>query len=100
MLRRMMSEILVAEMGIGDTGGILHLSRLIDADRMKLLTSLPSPVATRESVLKANNSVAALFFPRAKMLAQKLGIDWPTAFEDATRKILTDRLPERHRPDW
>jgi hypothetical protein len=100
MLRRMMSEILVAEMGVGDTGGILHLSRLIDPARMKLLTDLPSPVATRDSVLAANNAVARVFFPRAKALAAKLGIDWPQAFEDATRAVLTRTLPEAHRPDW
>ena len=74
MLRRMMSEILTAEMGKGDTGGILHLSRVIDPDRMAILTSLPSPVATRDSVLAANQAVARVFFPRAKALAAKLGI--------------------------
>lgn len=100
MLRRMMSEILVGEMGVGDTGGILHLSRLIDAERMALLTSLPSPVATRDSVLSANNAVARLFFPRAKALATKLGIEWPQRFEDATRAVLSRTLPEAHRPSW
>jgi predicted nucleotidyltransferase len=100
MLRRMMSDILVAEMGIGDTGGALHLSKLIDPGRMKILTDLPSPLATRDSVLAANNAVARVFFPRAKALAAKLGIDWPQAFEDATRAVLTSTLPEAHRPDW
>ena len=100
MLRRMMSEILVAEMGVGDTGGILHLSKLIDAGRMKILTDLPSPIATRDSVLSANNAVARVFFPRARALAAKLGIDWPQPFEDATRAVLTRTLPEAHRPDW
>lgn len=100
MLRRMLSEILVAEMGKGDTGGILHLSRTIDAERMALLTSLPSPNATRDSVLSANNVVARLFFPRAKAVATKLGIPWPQAFEDATRASLTRALPAAFRPDW
>lgn len=100
MLRRMLSEILVAEMGLGDTGGILHLSRLIDADRMAILTALPSPTATRDSVLAANNAVARVFFPRARALAEKLGIAWPQPFEDATRAVLTRALPQSHRPDW
>lgn len=100
MLRRMLSEILVAEMGKGDTGGILHLSKIIDAERMAILTSLPSPTATRDSVLAANNAVARVFMPRAKALAAKLGIDWPQAFEDATRAVLTRTTPEPHRPDW
>jgi hypothetical protein len=100
MLRRMMSEILVAEMGVGDTGGILHLSRLIDPSRMTMLTDLPSPAANRDSVLAANNAVARVFFPRAKALAEKLGIEWPQPFEDATRAVLSRTLPEPYRPDW
>jgi predicted nucleotidyltransferase len=100
MLRRMVSEILVAEMGVGDTGGILHLSKLIDAERMAILTGLPSPTANRDSVLSANNAVAHVFFPRAKALAAKLGIAWPQAFEDATRDVLIRTLPEAHRPLW
>ena len=100
MLRRMLSDILVAEMGKGDTGGALHLSRLIDAERMAILTSLPSPDATRDSVLAANNAVARVFFPRAKALAATLAIDWPQSFEDATRANLTRVLPEKYRPNW
>jgi hypothetical protein len=100
MLRRMLSDILVAEMGVGDTGGILHLSKLIDASRMAILTSLPSPTATRDSVLTANNAVARIFIPRAKALAAKLGLDWPQSFEDATRAVLTRTMPEPYRPDW
>jgi hypothetical protein len=87
-------------MGKGDTGGILHLSRVIDPERMAILTSLPSPDATRDSVLAANQAVARVFFPHAKALAAKLGLTWPQAFEDATRAILTRTLPEPYRPDW
>ena len=65
-----------------------------------MLTSLPSPDATRDGVLSANNAVARVFFPRAKALATKIGIDWPQAFEDATRIKLTAALPAQHRPDW
>ena len=54
----------------------------------------PRPIATRDSVLAANNAVARVFFPRAKALAAKLGIDWPQAFEDATRAVLTRTMPE------
>jgi Streptomycin adenylyltransferase len=100
MLRRMLADILVAEMGKGDTGGILHLGRIIDGERMAILTGLPSPAATRDSVLAANNAVARIFFPRAKALAAKLAIDWPQAFQDATRTVLTRALPEPYRPDW
>jgi hypothetical protein len=100
LMRRNLSELMVAETGQGDTGGILHLSRLIDAERMAILTGLPSPVASRESVLAATQTIARLFIPRAKALAAKLGIEWPQAFEDATRAVLTRTLPEPYRPDW
>ncbi len=100
LMRRSLAELLVAEMGKGDTGGILHLSRTIDAGRMAILTGLPSPIAARESVLAANDAIARIFFPRARALAAKLGIPWPQAFEDATRAVLILRLPEAYRPTW
>ncbi|MFO1184650.1 MAG: nucleotidyltransferase domain-containing protein [Bauldia sp.] len=100
LLRRMLADILIAEMGKRDTGGLLHLSRVIDAGRMQILTGLPSPTADRDSILSANKTIARIFFPRAKALAAKLGIQWPQSFEGATRTVLQETLPERYRPDW
>jgi hypothetical protein len=37
--------------------------------------------------------------PRAKALAARLWIEWPTPFEAATRRLLTEALPA-FRVDW
>ena len=100
LLRRMLTDLLVAEMDLGDTGGVLHLSRVLDAERMALLATLPVAQPNRESVIEANLAAAGAFFPRAKALAHMLGIDWPTAFEEATRRHLSKSLPAGHRVDW
>lgn len=99
LLRRMLTDLLVAEMDLGDTGGILHLSRVLDAERMALLAALPVAHPNRESVVKSQLATARLFMPRAKALAAKLGIEWPHAFEAATLRVLTRALPA-FRVDW
>lgn len=99
LLRRMLTDLLVAEMDLGDTGGILHLSRVLDAERMALLAALPVAQPNRESVIEVQLATARLFMPRAKALAAKLGIEWPTAFEAATRRVLSEALPG-FRMDW
>lgn len=99
LLRRMLTDLLIAEMDLGDTGGILHLSRVLDAERMALLAALPVAHPNRESVVKSQLATARLFMPRAKALAAKLAIEWPHDFEAATRRVLTRALPA-FRVDW
>jgi hypothetical protein len=99
LLRRMLTDLLVAEMDVGDTGGALHLSRVLNAERMALLLALPVARPNRTSVIEANLATARLFMPRAKELAAKLGIEWPQDFEAATRRVLTKALPAFH-VDW
>jgi hypothetical protein len=36
--------------------------------------------------------LAAIFLPRARRLASKIGMPWPTDFEEATRRHLRLRL--------
>lgn len=91
MLRRMLTDLLVIEMNHADTGGILHLSRLLDAERMALMETIPVPGRSIESVLDNQATLARAFLPRAKALYAELGMEWPARFEDATRKTL-----ERH----
>lgn len=97
MLRGLLTTLLIEEMQRGDQGGMLHLSRKIDAERMNLLLALPVAEPNRASVLRANAALARAFFPRAKAFAQKLGLDWPAAFETATRHKLSETIPDG---DW
>ena len=99
MLRRMLADLLVLEMNLPDSGGILHLSRVIDPARMALLAAIPLPQLSAESAIEANLALARAFIPRAKALYASLGLDWPRAFEAATRTHLQQTLPT-HRIDW
>lgn len=100
MLRRMLTDLLILERNLPDPGGILHLSRVLDPERMELLASIPLPSFSRDSAIETNLALARVFMPRAKALAEKLGIDWPLAFEEATRAHLARSLPAPYAPDW
>ena len=91
MLRRMLTDLLVLEKNHADTGGILHLTRLLDPDQMALMETIPVPQRSVPSALDSQLELARAFLPRARALYTQLGLDWPENFEAATRKHL-----ERH----
>lgn len=93
MLRRMLTDLLVIEMNHADTGGMLHLSRLLDGERMALMETLPVPDPSIESALASQAALARAFLPRAKALYAELGMDWPARFEEAARKTLAKHIP-------
>lgn len=83
-----------------DNGGALHLSKSISAEGMEILMSLPSPGPRRSEVIEAQVQIARIFFPRARLLAKKLGIDWPTDFEAATAQILSKHFEGEFEVNW
>jgi hypothetical protein len=97
MMRGLLTNLLILEMERGDQGGMLHLSRKIDAARMQLLLDLPVAAPDRATILVANAALAKAFFPRAKAFAQHIAMPWPEDFEAATRAKLTADVPDG---DW
>lgn len=97
MMRGLLTNLLIEEMQRGDQGGMLHLSRKIDAPRMQLLLDLPVAEPDRASVIAANSALARAFFPRAKAFGTQLGMEWPESFETATRRKLQQAVPDG---DW
>lgn len=95
-LRRFLTDLLIIEMNLPDAGGALHLSRVLDAERMAVLAAIPLPRLSADSAIETNLVLARAFMPRAKALYASLGLDWPTAFEAATLRGLTRALPGRH----
>ncbi len=83
-LRNLLVDLLVAETGVPDRGGILHLNRLITAEQKELLHSLPPLVAEKEALIEAYLAYAAVYLPQAKARCADLGVPWPDAFEEAT----------------
>jgi hypothetical protein len=85
LLRGLLTSLMIEELGLADPGGALHLSRVLPPEDLAALAALPVPAPRRETIAAAHLAAARVFFPRAKPLAEKLGIVWPSGFEDAAR---------------
>lgn len=93
-LRRLILDLMLEENGVapGDRGGVLSRYKLLTPEQLAELRALSPVVADREGVIAANIELAAIFLPRARRLAGQIGLEWPEAFEAATRRHLRDRL--------
>lgn len=91
-LRNLLIDLLIEETGAPNRGGALHLNRLITREQKDVLASLPVLTPTRETIVPAYLAYAALYMPRARKLAQSLGIAWPERFEQATWARLKTEL--------
>lgn len=93
LLRTMIVDLMLAENGRARSErGAKRLTQMLTPAQIATLEELPPLLATRESAWAFNVAAARLFLPRAKALAAKLGVPWPTAFEDATRAHLQRAL--------
>lgn len=98
-LRRFLTDLLTIEVNPRLPGGMLHLSRVLDPERMAVLAAVPLPQLTADSAIESNLALARTFIPRAKALCASLGVEWPATFEAATRRHLQRALPS-HNIDW
>ncbi len=98
LLRDMLINLMIEETTMPDTGGILHMSKVLPAPDVALVYGLPYPGPQLDEILAANMAIAKAFFPRARALSARLGIAWPEAFETATRRNLRSRLGDDY--DW
>jgi hypothetical protein len=90
LLRRMTFDLMLEENAIAPArrGGALHRNPLLTAEQRAALARLPPQAARRDSIVESNQAFAAIFLPRARRLAAKIGMVWPAEFEDATRRHL------------
>jgi predicted nucleotidyltransferase len=94
LLRRMTLDLMLEENGIdsANVGGALRRNPFLTDEQRDLLENLPAVRATRESIMESGRAMTAVFLPRAKRLAAEIGMEWPTAFEQATRAHLQAQL--------
>jgi len=92
LLRNLLTDLLQQYVTLPDPGGALHLSRLLPPQQMAMLAALPYPGPDRDQLIAAQAALAREFFPVARQLAATLQIDWPTPFEQATRRHLDSTL--------
>ena len=90
LLRQMTMDLMLEENGVGpaERGGALHRNPFLTADQRAALEAVPPLVATAESALAAQVYLTGVFLPRARRLAAEVGMDWPVAFEEATKRHL------------
>ncbi|CAH1658964.1 conserved hypothetical protein [Hyphomicrobiales bacterium] len=82
-LRNLLIDLLIEETSAPNRGGALHLNRLITREQRDLLESLPALTPSPEAIMPAYLAYATAYLPRARRLAQRLGMEWPERFEEA-----------------
>jgi hypothetical protein len=94
LLRRMTFDLMLEENSISPArrGGALHRNPMLTVEQLEDLRTLPAMAAERASVIAGTAAFARIFLPRARRLGAEIGMDWPTAFEDATRRHLLRTL--------
>jgi predicted nucleotidyltransferase len=90
LLRRMCVNLMLEENGISPAkrGGALHRNPMLTLKQRAELASLPPASADRQSLIAGNRALAPIFLPRARRLADEVGMAWPTELEAAARRYL------------
>jgi len=93
-LRRLTIDLMLEETGVGpvERGGALRRNPLLTQGQRRELEALAPVVADRAGIIAANTELAAIFLPRARRLADQIGMAWPMVLEEATRRHLRERL--------
>jgi hypothetical protein len=92
LLRGMLADLLREEVERADKGGMLNWTKLYSPEQLALIASVPAPQPTRECIIEANLACAYAFLPRARRMAEHLGITWPQNFEDAAWRHIEREL--------
>ena len=93
-LRRLTIDLMLEENGVGpiERGGALRRRSLLTAEQVGALEALTPITADLDGVMTSHRELAAVFLPRARALAQGVGAEWPSQFEEATKRHLLRRL--------
>ena len=94
LMRGMTLDLMLEENNVApaDRGGALRRNPLLTEDQRRDLATLAPVAATLEGLIAANRALTAIFLPRARRLAERVGAPWPVVFEAATREHLERSL--------
>ena len=84
----MVTELMQIENGTHRIGGALRLSDRLTDQQSSALRDLPALTPDRESVLAVQAALAKLFLPRARRVAETLGVAYPDTLETAVLQHL------------
>jgi predicted nucleotidyltransferase len=93
-LRQLTLDLMLEENGVApaDRGGVKRRNPFLTPAQRGELEGLTPVAPNRDSVRAANVEIAGLFLPRARRLADSVGLAWPAALEEATRRYLRERI--------
>jgi predicted nucleotidyltransferase len=91
-LRDLFTDLMFEEYAILERGGAYSLGRRLPPADLETLAGLPYPPPERDALIEAHLALARAFLPRARKLFVSLSLDWPAAFEIATRRHLRREL--------
>ncbi|MFI4934972.1 MAG: hypothetical protein ACHP7N_10165 [Caulobacterales bacterium] len=94
LLRKLTMDLMLEENAVApiDRGGALHRNPLLTPEQRLEFDTLAPVVADRDGIIAANLALAERFLPRARRLADRIGMVWPSAFEASTRRHLQQSL--------
>ena len=72
--------------------GAKRLNEYLTPEQQMALEAITPPAANRESLVESQAAIGRLFLGEARSVAARMGIDWPEAFEAATRRHLNAEL--------
>jgi predicted nucleotidyltransferase len=93
-LRRLTIDLMLEENGYSpmNRGGALHRNNMLTPEQVVELEAMTPVAASRDGAVTAVNELSAIFLPRARRLAAKVGMAWPERFEKLTRDHLKREL--------
>lgn len=94
MLRDLLIELMLEDAALPGGHGALHLNRLLPPEDMAVLAALPPAHADRPDI-DAQIMIARAFIPRARRMADDLGVEWPKSFAGATARHVEAELGVR-----
>jgi hypothetical protein len=80
--------VMLAENGVRKHDGRKRLNRYLTASQLAFLESLPPLSASRDSVIRFDQLVAADLSARGRAMAERTGARWPADLERATTAYL------------
>ena len=81
-----------AERGFAPKGGLKRFSQHLTQEQRDVLAAMPPIELDMDSLIESHLWLARVFLPRARALAERLGAEYPDAYEQATLNHLTRSL--------
>lgn len=81
----MLTELMQLENGTHRVGGALRLGSRLTQEQQQAIASLPPLLPDPDSIVLVHTALAREFLPRARALAERMALDYPSRLEDAVR---------------